>query len=113
MSWHRLILMDVLGRQGFLTKPGTARAQAAVAINALSRFVHELNIAALCLSVTLLVAHFTLFEIDLLFSKRKAMPKKTESQKKNSKMIDVSFDRLPRHFKCPRVSSWINFYLIL
>ncbi|KAL7483484.1 hypothetical protein ACHAW6_009132 [Cyclotella cf. meneghiniana] len=39
MSWHRLILMDVLGRQGFLTKPGTARAQAAVAINALSRFV--------------------------------------------------------------------------
>jgi hypothetical protein len=37
MSWHRLILMDVLGRSGFLTKPGTARAQAAVAINSLSR----------------------------------------------------------------------------
>jgi hypothetical protein len=39
MSWHRLILMDVLGRQGFLIKPGTARIQAAVAINSMSRYV--------------------------------------------------------------------------
>eukprot|EP00956_Cyclotella_meneghiniana_P017917 scaffold29502_cov69-Cyclotella_meneghiniana.AAC.1 len=37
MSWHRLIMMDVLGRKGFLIKPGTARAQAAVALNSMSR----------------------------------------------------------------------------
>lgn len=37
MSWHRLIMMDALGRKGFLIKPGTARAQAAVAINSMSR----------------------------------------------------------------------------
>ena len=47
MSWHRVILMDVLGRQGFLTKPGTARAQAAVAINALSRYDVWVNIVSL------------------------------------------------------------------
>mmetsp|Transcript_17058 Transcript_17058/g.30939 ORF Transcript_17058/g.30939 Transcript_17058/m.30939 type:complete len:1118 (+) Transcript_17058:283-3636(+) len=38
MSWFRVIFMDVLGRKGFLTKPGTARAQAAVAIHSKSRF---------------------------------------------------------------------------
>jgi len=38
MFWFRVIFMDVLGRKGFLTKPGTARAQAAVAINSKSRF---------------------------------------------------------------------------
>lgn len=38
MSWFRVIFIDVLGRKGFLTKPGTARAQAAVAINSKSRF---------------------------------------------------------------------------
>ena len=37
MSWHRLIMMDVLGRKGFLIKPGTARAQSVVAINSQSR----------------------------------------------------------------------------
>lgn len=37
MSWHRLIMLDVLGRKGFLIKPGTARVQAAIAINATSR----------------------------------------------------------------------------
>ncbi|KAL9189729.1 hypothetical protein ACHAXT_009404 [Thalassiosira profunda] len=38
MSWFRVIFIDVLGRKGFLTKQGTARAQAAVAVNAKSRF---------------------------------------------------------------------------
>ena len=38
MSWHRVIFIDELGRQGYLTKPGTARALAAVAIHAKVRF---------------------------------------------------------------------------
>lgn len=37
MSWYRVVLMDVLGRKGFLTKAGTARAQAAIALNSQSR----------------------------------------------------------------------------
>jgi len=39
MSWFRVILIDELGRKGFVTKPGTARAQAAVALHSKSRFI--------------------------------------------------------------------------
>jgi hypothetical protein len=42
MSWYRVIMLDVLGRKGFLTKPGTARVQAAVAINANSRYDNDI-----------------------------------------------------------------------
>jgi hypothetical protein len=37
MAWYRVVLMDVLGRKGYLTKPGTARSQAAIAVNSSSR----------------------------------------------------------------------------
>ena len=39
MSWHRVIFIDELGRKGFLIKPGTARAQASVAINSNLRLI--------------------------------------------------------------------------
>jgi hypothetical protein len=44
MSWYRVIMMDSLGRKGderkgYLTKPNTARAEAARAVNSLSRFI--------------------------------------------------------------------------
>eukprot|EP00985_Skeletonema_marinoi_P009812 scaffold4601_cov156-Skeletonema_marinoi.AAC.1 len=39
MSWYQVIMMDSLGRKGYLTKADTARAQAATAVNSLSRFI--------------------------------------------------------------------------
>jgi hypothetical protein len=44
MSWYRMIMIDSLGkkgdeRKGYLTKPDTARAEAAKAVNSLSRFI--------------------------------------------------------------------------
>ena len=37
LTWFRLVFIDNLGRQSYLTKPGTARAQAACALKAESR----------------------------------------------------------------------------
>jgi hypothetical protein len=37
MSWFRVIFIDILGPKGYTTKPGTARLQAVLAINAKSR----------------------------------------------------------------------------
>ncbi|KAL7544521.1 hypothetical protein ACHAWF_007899, partial [Thalassiosira exigua] len=39
VAWFRVVFVDVLGRKGFLTKPGTARAMAAVAVNSKSRII--------------------------------------------------------------------------
>jgi hypothetical protein len=39
MSWYRVIIMDSLGRKGYIIKPNTARSIAATAINSLSRFI--------------------------------------------------------------------------
>ena len=39
MSWYRVLMMDSLGRKGYLTKPDTARFVAAKAVNSLSRFI--------------------------------------------------------------------------
>ena len=37
LNWFRLIFSDNLGRQSYLTKPGTARVQAAATLKAQSR----------------------------------------------------------------------------
>ena len=37
LQWSRMIMIDSLGRQGYLTKPGTARAQAVATIKVMSR----------------------------------------------------------------------------
>ena len=37
LSWFRVIFIDILGPKGYTTKPGTARLQAVLAINAKSR----------------------------------------------------------------------------
>lgn len=39
LSWYRVIMMDCLGKRGYLTKPDTARFVAAKAVNSLSRFI--------------------------------------------------------------------------
>ena len=39
LTWHRVIFMDVLGRQSYTCKPSTARFKAAIALNAKSRFI--------------------------------------------------------------------------
>ena len=37
LTWHRVIFMDVLGRQSYTCKPATARFKATIALNAKSR----------------------------------------------------------------------------
>ena len=37
LEWHRVIFVDMLGRSSFLTKPGTSRIEAAIALKAQSR----------------------------------------------------------------------------
>ena len=39
LTWHRVIFMDVLGRQSYTCKSSTARFKAAIALNAKSRFI--------------------------------------------------------------------------
>lgn len=39
LLWYRVIMMDCLGKRGYLTKPDTARFVAAKAVNSLSRFI--------------------------------------------------------------------------
>ena len=39
LTWHRVIFMDVLGRQSYTCKPATARFKATIALNAKSRSV--------------------------------------------------------------------------
>mmetsp|Transcript_7379 Transcript_7379/g.16104 ORF Transcript_7379/g.16104 Transcript_7379/m.16104 type:complete len:1382 (-) Transcript_7379:151-4296(-) len=39
LIWHRVIFMDVLGRQSYTAKPTTARYKSSVALNSKSRFI--------------------------------------------------------------------------
>ena len=43
MSWYRVVMVDSLGRKGYLKKPNTIRAEAARALNSLARFIFFLK----------------------------------------------------------------------
>lgn len=106
MSWHRVIMLDVLGRKGFLTKPGTARVQAAVAINAHSRYGNGILGSIVCTNVfvgLLISQHHCTPVTDLSYLKKKTRPQ--ESQPRNSRTIDASFDQSQLHSNCPQPSS--------
>ena len=91
MVWNRLIMIDVLGRKGFLIKPGTARAQAAVAINSMSRYDFKIaQFFALLPSFTSDDIYQTVC-IGSFFLKKKRMI--LVNRRINSRMIDVSSDQ--------------------
>ena len=108
MVWHRLIMIDVLGRKGFLIKPGTARAQAAVAINSVSRYDFTIVCYVfLQYSFHLLpMMYIALFHIGSFYLKKKQ--KTLVNQQKNSRMIGVSSDPWPMLFNSLHLSSWIS-----
>lgn len=43
ITWQRLLFVDMLGRQSYLTKPGTARCQAAITLKGSSRIIFFLQ----------------------------------------------------------------------
>lgn len=84
-------MIDVLGRKGFLIKPGTARAQAAVAINSMSRYDFKIaQFFALLPSFTSDDIYQTVC-IGSFFLKKKRMI--LVNRRINSRMIDVSSDQ--------------------